>query len=657
MKNKLITVFLVFAYLFPNSLKAQISRAEIISAYIYSFAKQTTWPNEKEFQKFTIYLITDNDELIETFRDISKSKRINKMPISLITEKRPNEKILGAQLIFIDESKSEFFLKTFYLIEKKPIMLISENYKNKRLVMLNIYDGENNKLLFEINKANIYKQGLKTDDLILLYGGTEIDVAKLYLESQQTLIEMDKKLAKTQELLNSLDTLIHKKNEEVANQKEFIKNQNQKIGDYLTEKEKLVAELQGLKSSMQTQKKILDNQRKTMASLNIKLNRSKLSLEGQNKEIEVRIEILDKLKSEIVEMNKAIEMKDKALITSEETISRQKETVYLFGAIVFLVIILVIGMFIANRSNKKKNILLSMQKEDLNLSFDEIIKINLELNEKNDELSIALDKLKYAQQLLVQSEKMASLGVLTAGIAHEINNPINFIYTGINSLNKDFEDLQVILNEVKKLNPDDEKLSDKLKAVIDLKKEYYFDEACAAIPQTIEDISTGVERTVEIISGLKSFSRMGDDSIHPFYIQHAIDNALLILKNQYKNRISLTFNYDPDLPEINGNQGKLLQAFMNMIGNSIDAIEENGSIEINASYDELFIKVSIKDSGKGMDEQTRDKIFDPFFTTKEVGKGTGLGMAITYGIIQEHKGQIDILTEPGKERSLLLVFH
>lgn len=346
---------------------------------------------------------------------------------------------------------------------------------------------------------------------------------------------------------------------------------------------------------------------------NIKKQKAKLE-----RQVDIRTNELNEVNTKLEEINEEVMQQKEEILAQNEEIVKQKEEIL-------------------------------CRNEELNESFEEI-------KTKNEKLSQTMDKLKVAQRQIVQSEKMASLGVLTAGIAHEINNPINFVYTGINSLKKDFDDLQVIIKEVEKLKPGVKDFEEKLIRIKELEQEYYFEEACEAIPQTIKDISIGIERTVEIINGLKQFSRMGNEPYEPSNIHQSIDDALLLLKNKYKNQISIHRNFDTNLPLLNCNQGKLIQVFMNLIGNSIDAIEGKGEITIETKHDTKNIKVLIKDTGSGMDEKTRHKIFDPFFTTKKVGKGTGLGMAIVYGILKEHKAEIDVKSEIGKGTQFHITF-
>ncbi|MEI7500865.1 MAG: two-component regulator propeller domain-containing protein [Bacteroidota bacterium] len=272
---------------------------------------------------------------------------------------------------------------------------------------------------------------------------------------------------------------------------------------------------------------------------------------------------------------------------------------------------------------------------------------------QNEELENTLEHLKKTQSQLIQSEKMASLGMLTAGIAHEINNPVNFINSGAISLQKDYEDLQLIIRAIDQLPPGAQKLANELD----------MDELLKIIPQTIEDIKTGVQRTSEIVKGLRNFTRLDSTELREADIIDGIESTLLLLNSKIKDRISVVKEYDERVRFVKCYPGPLNQVFMNLLNNAIDAIDQKikekpsrpGEPEAVNLFDQFQIMITTKmidenekkkveivisDNGVGIPEKIRDKLFDPFFTTKEVGKGTGLGLAICHGIIEKHDGQI-----------------
>jgi len=242
---------------------------------------------------------------------------------------------------------------------------------------------------------------------------------------------------------------------------------------------------------------------------------------------------------------------------------------------------------------------------------------------------------------------MASIGLLAAGIAHELNNPINFVYGGVNSITRDLMDIDPILRVIKEIEDMPNNPSKVVKKIITLKKEYEFFEAYNAIIQTINDIKLGAERTAEIVEGLRNFSRTESEEWNDSNLHKMLDGTLILLKNKYKNHVEIVKNYDVNLPLIECKTGKINQVIMNILVNAIDAIEKKGKIYITTCKKENNCIFTIKDTGKGMEENTLSHIFDPFYTTKKIGKGVGLGLSITYGIIEEHGGTIEVNSKMG----------
>ena len=262
------------------------------------------------------------------------------------------------------------------------------------------------------------------------------------------------------------------------------------------------------------------------------------------------------------------------------------------------------------------------------------------LRRKTVELEQTLDNIKKLQTKLIQSEKMATLGILVAGIAHEINNPINFVYAGINSLIKNFAELEKGVKEIEKWLS--EHKPDVAEEIVQISENFAVNKRLEVIPQLAEDIKTGAVRTTEIIKGLRLFSRSEKEKKTNADVIESLETALLLLKNKYKNRIQIIKHYPENLKPIDCYPGQLTQAFINLIHNAIDAIEKEGTIQIDVKNENSGMAITIADSGVGIPPELLSKIFDPFFTTKAVGGGMGMGLAITHGIIQKHMGNIQV---------------
>lgn len=259
------------------------------------------------------------------------------------------------------------------------------------------------------------------------------------------------------------------------------------------------------------------------------------------------------------------------------------------------------------RSKARMNRKLSMKSERIEQS-------RKELSESNKELQTLLDKLKETQRKLIHSEKMAAVGTLSAGIAHEINNPLNYIQGSVD----------VIQSKLEKQIQDDPELNELISA-----------------------INIGVERTATIVKSLNGFSRSSDDQEQDCNIHEIIENCLTMLQYTIKNRIEIKKAFTNQKFTCKGNEGNLHQVFLNLLVNSAHAIKKRGEILISTTVINGQLTIKISDTGTGIDPEILDKIKDPFFSTKETGKGTGLGLSITNKIIEDHNGQLIYESEKG----------
>ncbi len=283
----------------------------------------------------------------------------------------------------------------------------------------------------------------------------------------------------------------------------------------------------------------------------------------------------------------------------------------------------------------------------------------VELRDANEGLNQALVNLKQAQTQLVESEKMASLGQLTAGIAHEINNPINFVTSNVTPLRRDVDMLLDAVRTIEEVGLSEATLAEKQQRIEAYKEELDFDYLKIEINHLLKGIHEGATRTAEIVKGLRIFSRVDEDDLKRADINEGIESTLVIANNLLENRIEIVRDFE-QLPLIECYPGKLNQVFLNIISNAVHAINKRhgehagGEVTITTRVVDESVTVSIRDNGTGMDEKTQHKIFEPFFTTKEVGEGTGLGMSITYNTIRKHNGQIAIRSEVGVGTEFLL---
>jgi len=299
---------------------------------------------------------------------------------------------------------------------------------------------------------------------------------------------------------------------------------------------------------------------------------------------------------------------------------------------------------------------LKISKENERLIREQNIELEIQVNKRTEELqnsnvtlNLTLKELKEAQSQLVDAEKMAGLGQLTAGIAHEINNPINFVTSNIKPLGLDINDLYNVIQKYEELDPTQD-ITEQLASIDRFKKQIDIDYIKTEINSLLSGIGEGAKRTAEIIRSLKNFSRLDESDTKPVDLNEGLESTLILLRSTVPSFINIVKELQV-IPLVECLPGKINQVFMNLITNAIHAlkVKENPQpqeyIYISTSSEGDHVKISIKDTGSGMTDEIKQKIFEPFFTTKQVGEGTGLGLSIVFSIIEKHKGHIDVVTK------------
>ena len=293
-----------------------------------------------------------------------------------------------------------------------------------------------------------------------------------------------------------------------------------------------------------------------------------------------------------------------------------------YGGAFAIVLILSMLVIVMHNLKIKKQLNIKLiehifEEETLN---EELQSTNEELESQRDNLETTVKKLKDTQEQLIQAEKMASLGVLASGVAHEVNNPLNFIKGGVFGLNDYLEE--------------------------------NFSDHANEIKIYTDSINQGIDRASDIVRSLSHYSHTSEAQIKECQIHVIIDNCLNILRNKIENKIELNKSYTETDFLVKCNEGKMHQAILNILSNAVQAIQGTGKITIETTLNKKHCHINISDSGCGISKAHQFKIFDPFFTTKEPGEGTGLGLSITYNIIKELNGSIEIESELYKGTSI-----
>jgi signal transduction histidine kinase len=274
-----------------------------------------------------------------------------------------------------------------------------------------------------------------------------------------------------------------------------------------------------------------------------------------------------------------------------------------------------------------------------------VIERTHQLEQANSELRSTLFELEETKLQLIHSEKLASIGQLAAGVAHEINTPLGYVSSNIESLMEYVEDIKLAWKDVEQKNTD---LANQVSDEFDLK--FIFDD----VGSMMDSVESGLKRIRVISKDLGHFSQMEKLPIANVDINNdVVQLALNMVCSELNPNIDLDVNL-AELPVISCLPIELSQVIINLLMNANDAIKDSGNIYVATSQNDSHIKITISDDGCGMDQSTINKLFDPFFTTKEVGEGTGLGLSVSHKIIESHQGSITVDSAPGKGSSFTI---
>lgn len=271
----------------------------------------------------------------------------------------------------------------------------------------------------------------------------------------------------------------------------------------------------------------------------------------------------------------------------------------------------------------------------------------LALKKEKDEQLALIRKLEQAHSQLLQSEKMASIGQLAAGVAHEINNPIGFVYSNLGTLEKYVRD---IFGLIELYEQAEGAIADPemLKRLREAKDKLDFSFLKTDLGALMDESRDGITRVKVIVQSLKDFSHADvTDEWRVSSLRAGLDSTLNIVNNELKYKAEVIREYG-DIPDVECLPSQLNQVFMNLLVNAAHAIEQHGTITVRTGQEGDEVWVDIVDTGHGIPSENLQKIFDPFFTTKPVGKGTGLGLSLSYGIVQKHHGRFEVKSEVGK---------
>ncbi len=325
--------------------------------------------------------------------------------------------------------------------------------------------------------------------------------------------------------------------------------------------------------------------------------------------------------------------------------------------VIYAVVLLLVLAYLGLRLRKSY--------QDLDRANDELKNTNEHLEDmvavRTKDLQSAMKDLQESQTQLIQSEKMASLGQMVAGVAHEINTPLGYVRSNNEIFGTSLQELSELLRchaDIFRLMNDpeakDEEVAQAMQDLMAIQQDVNSQELQQELQQLLEDNDHGLKQISELVSNLKDFSRLDRSRDAHFHVNDGIDATLKISYNQLKAGVEVIREYG-EVPDIECAPSQLNQVFLNLITNAAQAMDGQGQLFINTKAVGDKVAISFRDTGCGMDEETRKKIFDPFFTTKPIGEGTGLGLSIVFKIIEEHGGHIAVKSKPGEGTEFTIV--
>lgn len=719
MRRVLIIIFLItYTFIGFCQQSSQLSKMEV--ALLYHFGENIIWDKEKSIKTFNIGYLGKNPDTKNFLDQLAKSQKIKGKPISIVTYSYTTQvDYSNIQVLFMDATFNPQ-LKTIYKdMGKNQTLIVTEYSDNKKMVMINYFVSEDSRIKFEINKSNILIQGMNITSQLMFYGGTEIDVATVYQEAinemEGALDSLQKERDKASLYLQQVNLLkkdVLAKEKELLQQQELIERRNALIEQQKKDISNKNLYLQNIDGEIQKIRNIINIKNQDLLKKQTEIDRKeKEALEKQS-----RIRSFDdKIQKQIAfinEQEKKINDQSNALDQSFSTIKKQKQVLMMAGIVTAIVVFLVILTFSAYRSKNKayqqleyQTIQIHEQKEELKAQRDELNVTNIKIEEQKEELEKTLKDLKETQTMLVHSEKMASLGLVTAGIAHEINTPLGAINASADNINTYFP---VIADNVSKitsiLNEENVVLYSKLMAPKDnfgslstketrahrrdLKKQ--LDEANVQNSDELsrlmvemgihenwqeyksilesqyslvmfthaynfyqihfnsQNIKAAVKKASKVLFALKKYSSQDQsDKKTKIGIADNLETVLTIYHNHLKH-IELNLDFPKEDLEVIAYPDELSQIWTNIIHNALQAMEYKGRLDIGISKKDKFAQVYFRDYGAGIPEEIKDKIFKPFFSTKSAGEGSGLGLDIVRKIIDKHEGEISFESELGK---------
>lgn len=589
----------IIVFLLAGHTRAQtINKERLTASYLYNFTKNIEWPNEAALQSFNIAVFNAEDSAVyNELTQLAEKGTIKNHPISV---KRINavQSLDKYQLIYVESADNKTLTDIYSAVEGKPVLLVTFDIANKQLVMINLIPAANDRLRFEVNKSSLLNQGLKPLPELILNGGTEIDVAKLFREGQSSLVNLQKQLQGREKALADLTTRIQ--SQEAVNAR--LEKQMQDLNQNIQKSDALIAEqiqqLEKAKSERLTLQSEVEQRTKDLAAQQQELNAIIEKIGAREKRV---VELDNTIKAQEVDLQK-----QRDAITNLDIIvgAQRKALMYSWG-LVILGVLLVITIYIAYNTKRRDNQRLAAHSQDLQFA--------------KDRLAIAKRKAEDASQ---------AKGEFLSLMSHELRTPLQAIigYTEVVIEDLKINDDQVHIRDLSRVINNSERLLKLINGVLDLAK--------------IESGRMQLDLTEVKLSSL---------------VDDAVGTVKPLLE---KNSIELTLDLNDGSFLPKADPEKLLHIMINLLGNA-SKFSSNGVVTLKAHHEPHQIFISVTDTGIGIAPEQQEHIFDPFrqadSSTTRKFQGSGLGLSITRQLCEMMGGTISVKSQLGEGATFIVI--
>ncbi|MBT1445176.1 DUF4154 domain-containing protein [Shewanella sp. JM162201] len=591
----------------PLSTGAELTPEQVKTAYVYNFLKYVQWPDENQRRTLKVLYVGDNDKLLSVLKSLEQQK-VRSLALS-VSAGNSDSAITGADVLVVDKSRESRLGDINALILNRPILVIADNAREKQLFGFNFVNRSGGKIGFEINRYNMVYNKLTVSKDIVILGGTELDVASMVKDMESTLQANREQYAR-------LQSQVTEKQRQLDAQQQKQKQQQAKI----TELDNTLAQQQTAQEALKSQQQALEQK---MADTQASFSRQQAELDAKQQELKNKTDEITALSASI-SINEArireqksvlagyeteLAMKEKSLASQSETLEAQSTIIQTQKTLLYISIALIISISISvmliYRGARVKN------------------QLFVQLAHKHTELESANAQIIRTRDQLLKSEKMAALGSLVAGVAHEINTPIG---VGVTSSTHMQEQLSRFIKRYKAEEVTEADL----------------DQLLDDLTQSLELLVRNLDRAARLI---KSFKQVSIDQSHEEirtlqmkeYIQEVCDSLQHELK---RGGHKVKINAEQQL-SYSCEAGAMAQVITNLVMNSLIhgfRHKTDGEIRFDCYTQENRLIIDYRDNGCGIADETVAKVFDPFFTTRRGEGSSGLGMHVSFNIVNQKFG-------------------